>query len=195
MLDAHGGIGGQAPSRASSIQNDMSWPFAVFVTMLISMVLLEVVPGWWLFISLGVWLLPLVWMAVVVLARRRSRACAIGMVALPAAAIALATLPRPADAPVSWLAGAAKTLYYRSALVRQYQDDVRNGIRPALAVITVDGFGSMTSGVAYDPSRELSRPENQRSEQWRAVAANTQLGITGIEARHIVGSYYTWFHP
>jgi hypothetical protein len=52
----------------------------------------------------------------------------------------------------------------------------------------------MTSGIAFDPTGEIVLPSNKRSQAWMAAAGQTELGVEELQARHIVGDYYSWFH-
>jgi hypothetical protein len=57
-----------------------------------------------------------------------------------------------------------------------------------------NGFGSLTSGLVYDPSGEIALPPNQRSKSWTDGPGATELGIDKLEVHHIFGPYYHWFH-
>ncbi len=70
----------------------------------------------------------------------------------------------------------------------------RKGVSPAIAVIGIEGFGSLTFGIALDPTGEIAVARDKRSKAWTEVAASTELSIEGMEAHHIVGDYYSWFH-
>ena len=50
------------------------------------------------------------------------------------------------------------------------------GNGPRLAVFTMDGFISMSNGVAFDESDELSLPVGQQTSAWKIHAAHTELG-------------------
>jgi UDP-N-acetylmuramyl pentapeptide phosphotransferase/UDP-N-acetylglucosamine-1-phosphate transferase len=96
-------------------------------------------------------------------------------------------------------------LYAVDALrVMMYHDQLQllerqlrtRGVTPAVAVIPLDGFGNLASGVAYDPTGEILLPPARRSPAWTANAVDAdELSVSGIEVRHVVGGYYAWFHP
>ena len=65
---------------------------------------------------------------------------------------------------------------------------------PPIGVLAVQGFGSLTSGLALDPSRELGLPPELRSAAWKASGDHTELSVDSIETWHIIGDYYAWFH-
>ena len=128
---------------------------------------------------------------------KRRRLCmdGYGLVAGLLAAAALALLPNPPSSFLSRVSNLIEVVTYRGALQQQVLDLTRQGISPTVAEIAVDGFGSLTTGIAYDPTGEILLPKGQQSAQWKAVADRTELGVDGLEARHIVGGYYRWFHP
>jgi hypothetical protein len=88
---------------------------------------------------------------------------------------------------------ALRVMIYRHQLQLLEHQLRENGVTPPVAVIAIDGFGSLTSGVAYDPTGEILLSPNRRSAAWIAQAG--ELSADGLEARHVVGSYYAWFHP
>jgi len=48
-------------------------------------------------------------------------------------------------------------------------------------------------GTAYDPSGEIAKPRDQRSQQWRDSATATQwLNNDCVEVRHLIGAYWHW---
>ncbi|HEY4370215.1 MAG TPA: hypothetical protein VGN07_23490 [Steroidobacteraceae bacterium] len=106
----------------------------------------------------------------------------------------LASQPTVAKSPSRRVADVAQLIYYRDALLRQVAELQRKGTSPAVAAIAVDGFGSMTSGIALDPTGEIFLKPDRRSKSWTATAGQTEIGIETLEARHIVGDYYSWFH-
>ena len=106
----------------------------------------------------------------------------------------LATQPTVAASPALWVADVTHVLYYRGALLEQSRELRSKGVSPAVAAIAIDGFGSMTSGIAFDPTGEIVLPSNKRSQAWMAAAGQTELGVEELQARHIVGDYYSWFH-
>jgi hypothetical protein len=59
----------------------------------------------------------------------------------------------------------------------------------ATHVAELEGRG----GTAYDPSGEIAKPRDQRSQQWRDSAMATQwLNNDCVEVRHLVGPYWHW---
>lgn len=105
-----------------------------------------------------------------------------------------ATVPVPADSISRRAADLVGVMRYYRIVQDQLEEQKKNGVSPAVAVIPIDGFGSMTSGIAYDPTGEILLPPASRSKSWVATAGQTELGLEGLEARHIVGNYYSWFH-
>jgi hypothetical protein len=106
----------------------------------------------------------------------------------------LATRPSVATSPALWVADVTHVLYYRGALLEQSRELRSKGVSPAVAAIAIDGFGSMTSGIAFDPTGEIVLPPNKRSQAWMAAAGRTELGVDDLQARQVVGNYYSWFH-
>jgi hypothetical protein len=103
--------------------------------------------------------------------------------------------PKPIYSPVGWAANALKVIYYHDDLQRAYQAARMRGQTPPVGQILTDGLGSVALGLAYDPSGEIALPANQRSPAWTAGPGATELGIENLEAHHIWGAYYQWFHP
>lgn len=125
---------------------------------------------------------------------RRHPVSGVSMLSALIALVILAAVPGPADSASRWAANLIDVVAYSGALddqVRQMRDE---GVSPTIAVLAIDGFGSMTSGIAYDPTGEILRPPEQRSKSWWAVGGQTELALDGLEARPIVGHYYAWFH-
>lgn len=109
-------------------------------------------------------------------------------------AILLSAIPTPACSFSRWVADVADVAYYHAVLQRLADGSRRRGESPPIGVLALDGFGSLTSGLALDPSGEIILPANRRSGAWTAVGGQTELGVERMEARHILGSYYAWFH-
>ena len=105
------------------------------------------------------------------------------------------SFPHPVDSPVGWAANVLKVIYYHNDLQRSYLEAKKSGQTSPVGQVYTDGFGSLTSGLAYDPSSEIALPANQRSKAWTDGPGATELGINSLEAHHIVGPYYQWFHP
>jgi hypothetical protein len=64
---------------------------------------------------------------------------------------------------------------------------------PRLAVFTMDGFISMSSGVAFDESDEISLPAGQQTYAWKVRAAHTELSTGVFVAKRLIGHYYRWW--
>jgi hypothetical protein len=131
----------------------------------------------------------------VVVAARAGRWKLLAEVAIGTAIVAvLASLPQPSDSftsRASWLV----VLAVHSHELRAAADAERRAGNPRPVVaISTDGFGSMTSGIAYDPSGEIMFPAARRSAGWKAAVGQSELGVTDFVARPILGAYYSWFH-
>jgi hypothetical protein len=177
-------------------------PLLVSAFCLLAWVLILAVPNAWLLVSLIIAPSPigaavvvsLVALALVAVFWRKRLASGIAMIVGFAVVYALCWPAQPLKAPATYLADLLRVTYYHRDLTRMADNERQRGITPALGVLDVDGFGSLTSGVAYDPTRELSRPPSLRSRAWAAAANRSELGVPGLEARRIVGDYYVWFH-
>ena len=64
---------------------------------------------------------------------------------------------------------------------------------PRLAVFTMDGFISMSSGVAFDESDEIGLPPGQQTDAWKVRAADTELSAGDFVAKRLIGHYYRWW--
>jgi hypothetical protein len=109
-------------------------------------------------------------------------------------AVVASTVPMPAESLATRTAYLVYVVRYHDVIEDQLKDLRKRGISPAVAVVSIDGFGSMTNGIAYDPTGEILLPPAKRSRSWMATAGETELGVDGLEARRIVGNYYSWFH-
>jgi hypothetical protein len=109
--------------------------------------------------------------------------------------IALEIFPQPVNSPVGWAANVVKIIYYHEELQRSYLEAQKSGQTTPVGQVYTDGFGSLTAGLAYDPSGEIALPADQRSQAWTDGPGETELGNDGFEAHHILGAYYQWFHP
>jgi len=164
-------------------------------------VVVHAVPGAWLMIAVfggtspktALGLFVLVSLVFVPLFWHRHWFSGITMLAGVVAIFFIAVEPAPAHSLSRKAADFVHVLAYRSALQWQVQELQRQGISPAVVAIPIDGFGSMANGIAFDPTGEILLPAEKRSKSWLAAAAQTELVIEGLEARHIVGSYYSWF--
>ena len=109
-------------------------------------------------------------------------------------AFAVGIFPHPVTSPVGWAANVLKVIYYHHDLQQSYAEAKRRGQILPLGQADIDGFGSLTSGLVYDPSREIALPPNRRSKAWTDGPGATELGIDTLEVHHIFGPYYQWFH-
>jgi hypothetical protein len=109
-------------------------------------------------------------------------------------ALTFGIFPHPVNSPVGWAANALKVIYYHDDLQHSYWEAKKSGQTSPVGQVYTDGFGSLTSGLAYDPSSEIVLPPNQRSKSWADGPGATELGIDKLEVHHIFGSYYQWFH-
>lgn len=125
---------------------------------------------------------------------RRHRIAGISMLAGLIALVISVAVPNEADSPARRAANLIDVVAYSGALDEQVRAMRDQGVSPTIAVLAIDGFGSMTSGIAYDPTDEILLPPAQRSLAWRAVGDETELAIDGLEARPIIWHYYAWFH-
>jgi hypothetical protein len=112
----------------------------------------------------------------------------------PLLVFALGAFPTPPVSPVGWAANVARVVYFRRELRSSYLQAKSHGESVAVGQLPLDGFGSLTSGLAYDPSREIERPADKRSDAWMLGPGRTELGLGNLEVHHIFGSYYFWFH-
>lgn len=102
--------------------------------------------------------------------------------------------PNEADSAANWTAHLAQVAVYRNALQRQAAPVEDENKSASLAVLPLDGFGSMTNGIAFDSTGEIMLPPQARSTAWRAAAGRTDLIADGLEVHHVIGDYYAWFH-
>lgn len=187
------------PRRLSRILVPLSIAFAL----LILWVAVLAVPGAWLITAMLLVTIPQVWLvagglvaAVILVAVFWSvhRLSGLAMLGGLLVLVLVICIPNLQDSAANRLAALAQLAYYRSDLLRQMEHRRSQGIAPATAEIAIDGFGSMTSGIALDPTGEILLPPDKRSSSWTATAGKTEIGIEGLQARHLVGDYYTWFH-
>jgi hypothetical protein len=108
--------------------------------------------------------------------------------------IVVGFFPNPVDSPVGWAANVLRVVYYRHELQQTYVEAKNSGQTLPLGQADIDGFGSLTSGLVYDPSGEIALPPNRRSKAWADGPGTTELGIDRLEVHHIFGPYYHWFH-
>lgn len=107
---------------------------------------------------------------------------------------AAAGVPSPVQSLCRKGADVIHVMWFRNSLEMQARSLRERGISPTVAVIAIDGFGSMRDGIAYDPSGEIMLQPDKRSAEWVTAAGQSELGIDGLQVRHIVGNYYSWFH-
>jgi hypothetical protein len=125
---------------------------------------------------------------------RRNWISGVSMLCAPLLVTILGAFPQPVSSPIGWAANVARVFYYRNELQKSYLDARGHGESIPVGQLYLDGFGSLTSGLAYDPSGEISLPVNKRSKAWTSGPGRTELGLENLNVHHIVGSYYHWFH-
>ena len=108
--------------------------------------------------------------------------------------IVVGFIPNPPNSPVGWAANVLKVIYYNRDLHETYANAKKSGQSLPLGQADIDGFGSLASGLIYDPSGEIGLPPDQRSRAWTDGPGTTELGIKNLEVHHIFGPYYQWFH-
>jgi hypothetical protein len=108
--------------------------------------------------------------------------------------VLLGTIPRPISSPIGWAANLTRVGFYHGELEKSYMAAKARSDSVPVGQIYLDGFGSLTSGLAYDPSREIFKPVGARTEGWMDGPGQTELGLETLEVHHIVGPYYYWFH-
>ncbi len=194
-----------APTQTDSMRvrlKRMLAPLAVTLALFGAYVAVYAVPGAWLLTALvvapspagaaivGVFLaIGLTW----IFWRRHWISGATMLGGLVALVLAV-SLPDPADSVAGRAIDLAHVAAYSGALQEMAEQARAQGVSPVIAVLAIDGFGSMTSGIAYDESGEVALPPEKRSKAWQTVAGETELSVDGLQARHIVGGYYAWFH-
>jgi hypothetical protein len=125
---------------------------------------------------------------------RRHWLSGLSLVCAAPLAFAIGIFPNPVNSPVGWAANVLKVIYYHHDLQQSYAEAKRRGQTLPLGQADIDGFGSLTSGLVYDPSGEIALPPNRRSKAWADGPGTTELGIDRLEVHHIFGPYYHWFH-
>jgi hypothetical protein len=174
----------------------------VSLPMLAIWVAILAIPSAWLYVLLlaighpkiSLAVVALIAVGVISLGRQRRWATVGGILTGLLIALLISAVPTPARSFSRWAADLADVAYYHSDLQRLANASRARGESPAIGVLALDGFGSLTSGLALDPSGEILLPANRRSRAWDAVGGQTELGLESMEARHIIGSYYGWFH-
>jgi hypothetical protein len=132
-----------------------------------------------------------------VLGRKSRRQCSrwsVGASAL-ASTVMLALLVSYPSVPDSAASTASRWVdfaFYRRELDAMARQQHRAGQRPALAVITIDGFISIVHGIAYDESGEMALPIGSQSLRWQDAAGNSELGGDNWSATRLYGNYFWW---
>ncbi len=175
--------------------------FTLFVVLLIGSIVVRALPVL-LFVVLffyGFGLIPIAaFLAIVALTFfhwRRHWLSGFSLICAVLLVFAFGTFPNPVSSPVGWTANVLKVIYYHDALQRSYLEAKKSGQTSPVGQVYTDGFGSLTSGLAYDPSNQIALPASTRSKAWTDGPGATELGIDSLEAHHIIGPYYQWFHP
>ena len=69
---------------------------------------------------------------------------------------------------------------------------VRMNDGPRLAVFMMNGFISMSSGVAFDESDEIILPAGKQTDAWKVRAAHTEFSTGDFVAKRLIGHYCRW---
>lgn len=117
-----------------------------------------------------------------------------GVVSLFAIAL-LEVVPSPSESAATYSAWLVRVVLYRSDLKIMAKTIGEKRGLPPIAAVGIDGFGSMTDGIAVDPTGEILLQPSKRSEAWKEAAEYTDIGLPDLHARHIVGPYYRWTVP
>jgi hypothetical protein len=123
--------------------------------------------------------------------RSSGLAMAIGIIIVGVSAVP----PYSEYSPAMKIVDLVQVAAYRGDLQRQVREMKAQGVSPTIAEIELGGIGSITFGIAFDPTGEILLPPKKRSASWTATGGQTELGVDGMEARHIIGSYYAWSLP
>jgi len=126
---------------------------------------------------------------------RRNRIAGLSALCAPLLVVVLGTFPHPVTSPIGWAANVIAVIRHRDELQSSFLESKREGQVPPVGQIGLDGFGSLGSGLAYDPSGEIALPMDKRSESWNNERGLSELGLRSLQVHHIFGSYYHWFHP
>lgn len=173
---------------------------AIAAGLLVIWILILAIPGCWLmfvFLAMPV-LTTLPWSAVglvvcISIALHRCRWWVHLSVWLSAAALALLVgYPSMGNSAASTARRWLDFAFYRPRLDVEVRAQHLDGQWPALARVTIDGFGSMSNGIAYDESGEMALPAGQQSPRWRDAAAGTELAGTTWNALRLYGHYFWW---
>jgi hypothetical protein len=147
----------------------------------------------------GSWVIPIALIltiaAFAIFYWRRDWLSGLSLVCAAPLVFAVGVFPNPVNSPVGWAANVLKVVYYHNDLQQSYAEAKNSGQASPLGQADVEGFGSLASGLVYDPSGEIALPPNRRSKAWTDGPGATELGIDALEVHHIFGPYYHWFHP
>jgi hypothetical protein len=109
---------------------------------------------------------------------------------IAAVLLAYPSIPR---APASTAIQLVQFALYKYRLDAEVAAKRAAGVHPVLAVVTTDGFISMSNGFAYDSSGEILMPRERRSAAWEVMAHGTPLSTPGCwGAGRLFGNYYGW---
>lgn len=142
----------------------------------------------------GVLILLVAIVVMAIIQWRRNWLSGLSVLCAPAFVYVLAAFPHPVTSPIGWTANAVQVVYHYQELQRSYQRERNRGQQYPVGQVYLSGFGSLTSGLAYDPSRQIALRKNRRAPAWVNGAGQSELGLDDLEANHIFGSYYQWFH-
>jgi hypothetical protein len=108
-------------------------------------------------------------------------------------AIALGFLVYYPSPPRSAAWAAAKWIqfaYLRPKLDALAQSNCKNHQDPCVTILEVDGFLSMSHGLAYDASHELALSVGAQSHRWKLAVAGTLLDGSCWTADQLLDSYF-----
>ena len=172
----------------------------LFGILFLIFVFLRALSFWYLLgvLTFGYFLVPIsfvvVFLGVTIWQWRRHWISGVSMLCAPLVVAILGAFPHPISSPIGWAANVARAFYYRDELKGSYFDARHLGESMPVGQLFIDGFGSLTSGLAYDPSGEIALPVDRRSKAWRDGPGRTELGLKNLEVHHIIGAYYFVFH-
>ena len=82
----------------------------------------------------------------------------------------------------------------RTRLQAEAAEDARLGRARFAASHVYDGGSE--GGTVYDPSGEIAKPVEQRSQEWHdSVTVRFWMDKDCVEIRHLVGPCYHWSNP
>lgn len=166
---------------------------AIGVACIISMM---AIPSAFFFALWAILAFPVLWLALFVYAARKGGAgSAAAMIFIPLAVFTMSLAPKPGASASRWVADLLDVAAFRGDLLRQMNRQQGHATDQHIAVVYLAGFGSLTNGLAYDPSRGLDNPSRITDPLWRSEFESTELSLSNADIRHVVGPYYAWFHP